>query len=116
MSVEVVSPREAQKRCKEEGWKLVDVRTIEEYNQGHPSGSRCIPYMIKEGGEMKPNSSFLSEVKKVFQPDDKILISCQSGRRSSMAAKVLKEAGYSHLADVDGGFSKWCSEKLDIEK
>ncbi|GJQ09227.1 hypothetical protein GpartN1_g5182.t1 [Galdieria partita] len=116
MSVEVVPPKEAQKRVQKEGWKFLDVRTTEEYNQGHPSGSRCIPYMIKEGGEMKPNSSFLSEVRKVFQPSDKILISCQSGRRSSMAAKALKEAGYSQVADVDGGFSKWCSEQLDIEK
>ncbi|KAK4524713.1 hypothetical protein GAYE_SCF05G2616 [Galdieria yellowstonensis] len=116
MSVEVVDPKEAQKRCQEQGWKLLDVRTVEEYNQGHPSGSQNIPYMIKEGGEMKPNSSFLSQVQKIFQPSDKILLSCQSGRRSSMAAKALKEAGYSHVADVDGGFSKWSSERLPIEK
>jgi rhodanese-related sulfurtransferase len=86
------------------------------YTEGHPSGSQNIPYMIKEGGEMKPNSSFLSQVQKIFQPSDKILLSCQSGRRSSMAAKALKEAGYSHVADVDGGFSKWSSERLPIEK
>jgi hypothetical protein len=33
MSVEVVDPKEAQKRCQEQGWKLLDVRTVEEYNR-----------------------------------------------------------------------------------
>eukprot|EP00871_Galdieria_phlegrea_P001174 jgi/Galph1/2057/GphlegSOOS_G766.1 len=120
MSVQVVTPKEAQKRCQQEGWKFIDVRTKEEYNrvdiEGRPTGSICIPYMLKEGGEMKPNPSFLSEVKQMFQPSDKILLSCQSGRRSSMAAKSLKEAGYENVADVDGGYLKWSSEKLPIEK
>jgi rhodanese-related sulfurtransferase len=132
-SVQVVDPKEALRLSEQDGWKLLDVRYIEEYDreycysflfmscsyfllEGHARGSRCIPYMIKEGEERKPNSLFIPEVKKVFQPSDKILVCCNTGRRASTAAEALKEAGYLHVANIGGGFSKWSSEQLPIDK
>ena len=52
---------------------------------------------------MKPNSEFLSQAKKVFQPADTILVICRSGSRSAMAVNQLAAAGFTNAYSITDG-------------
>jgi phage shock protein E len=73
---------------------LLDVRTEEEYREGHIPGSVNLPY---DGiGKGKPD----------FPKDDLVIVYCRSGRRSEIAAETLKALGFSDVADF-GAVSRW---------
>lgn len=75
----------------------VDVRTAEEYEEGHLPGARHIPY-----DEMEERAGELEEFK-----DQKILLICRSGRRSVIAAHVLSAKGFQQLFNLKGGMLEW---------
>ena len=75
---------------------LLDVRTQEEYDEGHIGGALLIPdYEIgdKAGEQLEDK-------------DATILIYCRSGRRSALAAQALSDLGYSSVYDF-GGIIDW---------
>jgi rhodanese-related sulfurtransferase len=76
---------------------LVDVRTDEEYKEGHIPGAIHIPHdqMEERYTELEPHK------------EKKILLICRSGRRSVMAAQVLSAKGFSHLFNLKGGMLEW---------
>ena len=75
---------------------VLDVRTEEEYNQGHIEGSILIP-----NTEIDQRAS-----EKLTDKDATILIYCRSGNRSSIAARILVNAGYTNVYDF-GGINDW---------
>ncbi|OIV92667.1 hypothetical protein TanjilG_18018 [Lupinus angustifolius] len=74
------------------GHKYLDVRTQEEFNAGHAIDAVNIPYMFKAGSGMTKNPDFVKEVSSHFRKDDEILVGCQLGKRSMMAANNLLAA------------------------
>lgn len=80
----------------EEGYQLVDVRTREEYEEGHIPGAVCIPNEI------------LAEEAEARLPDKEqmIYVYCRSGRRSKQAAEVLCKLGYTNITEI-GGINDW---------
>lgn len=84
---------------------LVDVRTVEEFSEGHPEGAYNIPYAHRGPFGMVPNPDFAREVAAIFDKETRIVLSCKSGGRSSHAANILHAAGYRSLFDYAGGFS-----------
>ena len=80
----------------EEGYIILDVRTREEYDQGHIPGAIVIPHEeIAEKAE---------EV--LTDKDQLILVYCRSGRRSKIAAEALVELGYTNIKEF-GGIIDW---------
>ena len=80
----------------EEGYIILDVRTQEEYDQGHIPGAIVISYEeIEEKAE---------EV--LTDKDQMILVYCRSGRRSKIAAEALVELGYTNIKEF-GGIIDW---------
>ena len=81
---------------------ILDVRTEEEFSEGHIPGAILIPdYELAERAEAElPNK------------DQLILVYCRSGRRSKAAAEMLVGMGYTNVKDF-GGIIDW---KYDIEK
>lgn len=73
------------------GAKLYDVRTLEEYNAGHFDKATLWPVEDMEAGK-------LPDVPK----DTKLYVYCRSGNRSSRAATILKDAGYTNIVDLGG--------------
>ncbi len=69
---------------------LVDVRTAEEFAEGHIPGSVNIPY--ERIGSTPPTDD----------KDALIIVYCRSGRRSAIAAEALKAAGYDSIVDFGG--------------
>ena len=95
---------------------LIDVRTRAEYQfVGHPIKAYLFPYMFLTNNFAKQNESygyqlgpknkaFVEEISKVFKKTDNLLIICRSGRRSPIAAKELKNAGFKNIFNVVDGF------------
>ncbi|KAK7307452.1 hypothetical protein VNO77_40531 [Canavalia gladiata] len=98
------------------GHKYLDVRTPEEFNAGHPPGAINIPYMFRVGSGMTKNSNFLKEVSSHFRKDDEIIVGCQLGKRSMMAASDLLTAGFTGLTDMAGGYAAWTQNGLPTEQ
>ena len=70
---------------------LLDVRTVDEYRQGHIDGSLNIP--LQNIHAVKNNIPDL---------DKSIYVHCLSGARSAQATSVLKSMGYTNVTDIGG--------------
>jgi rhodanese-related sulfurtransferase len=101
--VKRVTPVEAEALLKE-GWTYLDVRSIPEFDGGHPTGAVNIPLLHMAGGRMAPNAAFRSVVEGNFAKDAKIVVGCKAGPRSQQAAMLLEAAGYTNIVDMRGGF------------
>src|SRR5579863_3398498 len=83
----------------------LDVRTENEFAQGHPAGAINVPVVfIKGPGQMEVNPDFVTVVEKTLPKGKKLVIGCLSGGRSQRACEMLEQAGYVDLTNVRGGF------------
>ncbi|THU54912.1 hypothetical protein C4D60_Mb11t01050 [Musa balbisiana] len=98
------------------GHRYLDVRTEGEFSSGHAVGAVNIPYMFKSSSGMSKNPNFMQEVLSTFKKDDEIIVGCLSGKRSSMAATELSNAGFTGITDISGGYSAWVENGLPTEK
>uniref|UniRef100_A0ACD5UXS5 Uncharacterized protein n=1 Tax=Avena sativa TaxID=4498 RepID=A0ACD5UXS5_AVESA len=99
------------------GHRYLDVRTEGEFGgAGHPAGAVNVPYMYSTGSGMSKNSRFVDQVSAIFGRDAEIIIGCQSGRRSLMAAAELCSAGFTAVTDIAGGFSAWTENGLPVSR
>ena len=80
----------------EEGCIILDVRSREEYDQGHIPGAVLIP-----NTEIEAKAADLLPDK-----DQLILVYCRSGRRSKLAAQSLADLGYTNIREF-GGILDW---------
>jgi rhodanese-related sulfurtransferase len=103
-SLRRVSPNEAAELIEKEGYVYVDVRSVGEYEQGHPAGSFNVPVAQPGPGGMAPNADFLSVMMANFPTSTKLVIGCQAGGRSQRACGILAQAGYTHLIDQRAGW------------
>jgi rhodanese-related sulfurtransferase len=88
------------------GAAYLDVRSMPEFEQGHPEGAFNVPLMHAdpETRQMRPNAEFLAVVRANFPPATPIVIGCQMGGRSAKAAEILANAGYHDVTNVLGGY------------
>ena len=94
-----ITSDEAKKMMETQKVIVVDVRTLEEYTEGHIPNAISVPL---ETIENKAES-------KLKNKDDLILVYCRSGRRSREAALKLIEKGYTNVIDF-GGIKDWNGE------
>lgn len=104
MNVKRVSPQEAKDLIDHEGYAYVDVRSVPEFEGGHPAGSYNIPLANQSPQGMQPNPDFLAVMKGNFPPGSKVILGCQSGNRSMRAAEALINMGYTHLVEQRAGW------------
>jgi rhodanese-related sulfurtransferase len=101
--VKRVTPVEAEALLKE-GWSYLDVRSIPEFEGGHPAGAANVPLLHNVGGRMAPNPAFKSVMEGNFPKDAKLVVGCKAGGRSAQAAALLEGAGYTNIIMMSGGF------------
>ena len=104
MAIKRVSPTEA-KALQDQGYVYLDVRSVPEYEQGHPTGADNAPLMHAGSGGMAPNPEFLAVVQAAYAKDAKLVVGCKSGGRSQRAAMMMEAAGFSSLVEMRGGYS-----------
>jgi rhodanese-related sulfurtransferase len=88
------------------GATYLDVRSIPEFQQGHPAGAVNIPLLHADPQtrQMRPNPDFLAVVKANFPAGAPIVVGCQMGGRSQQACEILAAAGFEDVANVLGGW------------
>ena len=73
---------------------LIDVRSIQEYNEGHLDGAICVPVYD------------ITKISKIVKDRDNIIILyCLNGIRSRKAAKVLKDLCYPNVYSICKGLN-----------
>ena len=101
-----ISPRELAELIRLERAPLIlDVRSAEEYAEGHIPGALNIPH--DQLGDR------LSQIDAA--ENDEIVVHCKSGYRANVAEEILSEAGYSNLRDLDGHMNAWKSGGYPLE-
>jgi rhodanese-related sulfurtransferase len=83
---------------------IIDVRSTQEWKDGHIPGSRNIP---------------LSQLKQRFEElptDRRITVHCAGGYRSAIAASLLHRHGTTDVMELAGGITAWEAANLPIEK
>jgi uncharacterized protein len=83
---------------------VIDVREPFEYKEGHAAIAKNVPL-----SQLKERLSEIPKNKKVY-------VICRSGRRSRVALKLLRQAGYKNVRPVRGGMLAWQMAHLPIVK
>jgi rhodanese-related sulfurtransferase len=96
----------AQELVKDSTVTILDVRSPEEFAQGHLQKARLIPV-----GEIVNKIGELSSLK-----DNRILVYCHSGNRSTAACRILQQNGFTKVDNLDGGISAWTARGNKIVK
>ena len=104
----------AKEKLEEEEVLLIDVREADEFEKGHLPGAICIPRGVLEGAA-DPGSKYRDE-RLCHAQDKTILLYCQSGARSAMAAVTLQLMGFPHVYNLAGGVEVWEAEDFPLEK
>jgi rhodanese-related sulfurtransferase len=125
MTIKHVTVQQAHQQQRE-GAAYIDVRSIPEFQQGHPAGAFNVPLMHVDPAtrQMRPNGEFLDVIRANFTDDARLVIGCQMGGRSQKAAEILATAGYLDVANVLGGYggapqmghAGWVQAGLPVEQ
>ena len=85
---------------------VVDVRDPDEYRDGHIEDAANISRGFLEFriGTVAP------------EPSTPLVLYCQTGLRSMLAGKALKDLGYQNVINLQGGFQKWAQSGLPVAK
>ena len=104
MTVKRVSPEEATQLIDDEGYLYVDVRSLPEFDAGHPAGAYNVPLMHQGPAGMMPNPDFLAVMETAFPKTAKLVVGCKAGGRSARAAAMLEAAGFTNVVDQKAGY------------
>lgn len=99
-----INTLEAVRLMNKEDAVVLDVRTQDEYKQGHIANSSNIPLGLVDTriSDIQNNKSL------------PVIIVCQSGNRSMQAARVLKKHGFEKLFNLTGGMLSWQQANLPV--
>jgi glyoxylase-like metal-dependent hydrolase (beta-lactamase superfamily II) len=84
---------------------LLDVRERADFDTGHLPGARNVPR-----GQLE-----LRIDKEIPDPTSRILVYCQLGKISTLAAATLRKMGYGRAVALDGGFGAWTEAGYPVE-
>lgn len=85
---------------------VVDVREQAEYAQAHILNARLLPL-----SQIEAQADGIAKFK-----DKPVIVYCASGNRSSAAAAVLRNKGFTNVLNLSGGFSAWQQAGLPVQK
>lgn len=100
-----VSAVEFEKAIKADSVQLLDVRSPQEFAEGHIAGAININVQ---------SDDFRQRADKELSKDSTILVYCRSGRRSMDAAETLTELGYK-VVNLKDGIIEWNEEGLPVK-
>ena len=104
-AVELITAAKMNEISKIEGIQLVDVRTPNEYKEGHLPNALNIDFL---------DSNFEAKIQQLDKTKP-VIVYCQRGNRSAKCASQLIANGFVKIYDLDHGFSKWKSSGLEVE-
>lgn len=101
--IRLVTP-EAGAEIQEGDIVVLDVRTPDEFADGHLEGARMIDFYSPDFADQ------LAEL----DPEASYLLYCRSGNRSGRTTEIMADLGFTDVADVDGGILAWTAAGLPV--
>ena len=98
VEIKVISAEEFSENISNKQVQLLDVRTAEEFAEGHIANAKNIDVLQEE--------NFVKEIQDLNK-NQPIYIYCRSGKRSANAAEILEENGFVEIIDLNGGYTAW---------
>ena len=93
-------PQDLKKMMEEKTVKVIDVRTPEEYEEGHIKGAQLINVY---------DSFFASELEEL-RKDQVYVLYCSTGERSGSAGNLMLDKGFEQVYNLQGGITQWDQE------
>jgi phage shock protein E len=87
------------------GATLIDVRTVEEYADGHITGSV----------NMDINDPGFNDNVQILDKNTQYAVYCASGVRSGKAAEIMRQSGFTNVYTLAGGIRSWKEKGLPVE-
>ena len=102
-----IDANEFEKIIQDKNVQLVDVRTPEEYAEGHIKGAANINFKKRT----------FPDYINVIDKDKPVAVYCRSANRSGKAALIMQSEGFKKIYDLDGGIKAWkaASKELSTE-
>ncbi len=85
---------------------ILDVRTAEEFLQGHLANAVQVDYYKSD---FRDKVSKLDKTKPIF-------VYCLAGGRSSSAVSIMSELGFKEIYNLEGGYRSWLASKKPVTK
>jgi rhodanese-related sulfurtransferase len=104
MYVKRVSPDDALELMQTQGWVYVDVRSVPEFEQGHPAGAYNVPLVHMGPAGSAANPVFLDVMERHFPREAGLVVGCRTANRAEHAVLMLLRAGYANVAIQQAGF------------
>ncbi len=105
--VKLVQPDEVKAKIdRGENIVIIDVREKDEWDNGHLPGAFHVPRGVLE----------MTVEKDLRDMGREIILHCAGGGRSALAARALKEMGYSDVASMEEGFEGWRKRGFPTQK
>ncbi len=86
--------------------RLIDVRSVGEYEAGHVPGALNIPH-----DELRARLHELGPVR-----DEPVVVYCESGKRAGVAGEILLAAGFRRVLHLSGDMRGWREAGRDTER
>ena len=99
-----LSVSEFSSKVAEAGVITLDVRTPGEFNEGHIEGALLVDFQ---------SGNFENEIVSLDKSKT-YAVYCRSGNRSGQAVKVMSDAGFTDLYNLDGGVIDWANAGLPL--
>ena len=99
-----LSVTEFSSKIAESGVVTLDVRTPGEFAEGYIEGARLIDFQ---------SGNFENEIA-TLDKNAPYAVYCRSGNRSGQAVKVMKDAGFSNVFNMNGGVIEWANAGLPL--
>lgn len=85
---------------------IIDIRAVAEYKKGHIKGAKNVQL-----SEFSANIETYSDYK-----NKPVLIYCNTGSTTGRAIKLLKNAGYEKISNLEGGVAAWKEANMPLSK
>jgi rhodanese-related sulfurtransferase len=96
----LVSSEEMKKLMDMDSIQLIDVRSLEEFREGHLKGAQNLIY----------DNDFAQKISQLDKSKP-VAVYCKTGRWSEECSTILKKAGFKKVYDLKGGLSQWKFEE-----
>ena len=100
----LVTPQQALDLSQDPDVVVIDVRTPEEFAEGHIEGAEMIDFYA---------DTFAAEIA-ALDPDETYLLYCRSGNRSGQTATMMEQLGFEQVYDMDGGVNAYGGQGLPL--
>jgi len=99
-----ISVPELAERVRRGEAAVLDVRGRAEWEAGHLPGVANVPV------------GYLTEHLDELPRDRPLVVHCQAGARSAIAASVLQAHGFDNVVNLTGGYAAWARQALPVER